>query len=952
MDKKLNILIIEDSESDLGLVTRILNKSSLLKKYLCVETADDFKQALQSNSFDVILADYELPQFNAPAALEILKKSGLDIPFIVVTGNVGEDVAVKLMKKGAHDYLLKKELTRLPEAIRREVSEAQIRLKRRQAENEIQERATRLELIADIGKRTTAILELQELLQQTVTLVKETFDYYNVVIWLENGKYIVLQATALPKERQFIGKARLKIGVEGITGWVAKNGRQLCVPDVSKDKRYYKELEKVKTNSELAVPIRLKDKIIGVLDAQSTQLDAFKKIDVFTLQTIADQLAIAIENARLFEAAQVEIAERKLAEEALQRSEEKFRQLFMDLPDAIFLSRFACDNAGQIVNVNPAAERQTGYSRDELIGMNILQDLVLQEVKKAQDVQREKELLKRNSIQFSEKKRRKDGSEYWTEVVITLIEYENEKVALSVNRDITEQKQAEEEIRKLTLSVEQSPASIVITDLQGNIEYVNPTFSELTGYSLDEVKGKNPNVLKSGEMSADEYKKLWDTISSGRVWRGEFHNKKKNGELYWESAIISPIKNSEGAATHYLAVKEDITEIKQLQQQLIQAQKMETIGQLAGGVAHDFNNMLGVILGYSELLLMKIDPSQMLHSDLQEIQKAALNSTNLTRQLLTFARKQAVIPQVLDLNETINGIIKMLKRLISEQIELCWKPESDLWAIKIDPSQVNQILANLCVNARDAIKGVGKITIKTNKVSVDQAYCVANPGLVPGEYVLLTVSDNGSGIDENIIDKIFEPFFTTKDVGKGTGLGLATIYGIVKQNDGYIYVYSEPEQGTTFKVYLHRHSDTDRIDKDKEQEIPIVYGRETILLVEDEQENLEMTKKMLERLGYHVLAASTPSEAIRLAGEYADDIDLLLTDVIMPEMNGRSLAKKLVSEKPDLKYIFMSGYSGEVFANGDIKNKDVYFIQKPFSLNTLATEIRKVVESKLDSMKR
>ena len=338
-------------------------------------------------------------------------------------------------------------------------------------------------------------------------------------------------------------------------------------------------------------------------------------------------------------------------------------------------------------------------------------------------------------------------------------------------------------------------------------------------------------------------------------------------------------------------------ERSRLEAELLRAQKMEAIGQLAGGVAHDFNNMLGVIVGYSEMILEQVDSSQQFHAELEEILKAARRSADLTRQLLTFARKQTVEPQVLDLNTIIEGMFNMLRRLIGENIDLIWLPGPDLWPINMDPSQIDQILTNLCVNARDAIAGVGKLTVETKNASFDQEYCATHAGFLPGEYVSIAVSDTGSGMDEETLAHIFEPFYTTKDVGEGTGLGLATVYGAVKQNNGFINLSSEPGHGTIFIICIPRHVETITEVRITASTEPVVHGDEIVLLVEDEPTLLQMSKSMLERLGYTVLAAGTPSEGIRLAGEYSGRIHLLVTDVIMPEMNGRALSARLLESR-------------------------------------------------------
>jgi CheY-like chemotaxis protein len=371
---------------------------------------------------------------------------------------------------------------------------------------------------------------------------------------------------------------------------------------------------------------------------------------------------------------------------------------------------------------------------------------------------------------------------------------------------------------------------------------------------------------------------------------------------------------------------------------------MESVGRLAGGIAHDFNNMLGVILGRTEIAMTRIEDTQPLYKDLQEIRKAAERSANLTRQLLAFARKQTVMLRALDMNETVEGMLKMIRRLIGEDIELVWLPDSVLLPVRMDPGQIDQILANLCINARDAIDGVGKITIETGSAVFDEAICYHHMDFIPGDFVMLSVSDNGCGMDRETLDKLFEPFFTTKGVGKGTGLGLSTVYGIVKQNGGFINVYSERDRGTTFRIYLPRHTDKAKQipNDDKQMHRP---GSEVVLLVEDEPAILEMANMMLERMGYRVLSTGTPSQAISMARSFVGDIHLLMTDVVMPEMNGRDLAKNILSVYPDIKRLFMSGYTADVIAHQGVLDEGVHFIQKPFTMDDLAAKLREVLDS-------
>ena len=405
----------------------------------------------------------------------------------------------------------------------------------------------------------------------------------------------------------------------------------------------------------------------------------------------------------------------------------------------------------------------------------------------------------------------------------------------------------------------------------------------------------------------------------------------------------SPIFHLDGSISK-LTIFRDNTDVRKIEAQLQQAQKLESVGRLAGGVAHDYNNALSVIIGFTELALDDAAPDSQMKANLEEILKAAHNATDITRQLLTFARKQNVEPKLLDLNTSVGNMLKMLRRLIGEDIDLVWVPESDLWPIEIDPSQVNQILANLCVNSRDAIKGVGKITIQTKNIRFDESLCKAYIDSRPGDFVKLAVSDNGCGMDKRVQEKIFEPFFTTKNVDKGTGLGLSTVYGIVKQNNGFINVYSEPGHGTTVSIHLPRHQGKiEEVSEADEKDIPAGNG-ETILLVEDDLSFLKLAQKILHGLGYNLLTANSPAEALALAEKYTGKIHLLVTDVIMPEMNGSELSERIVSICPGIKYMYISGYTADIIMPHLAAHEHVHLLQKPFSQKDFATTVRNALD--------
>ncbi len=630
------------------------------------------------------------------------------------------------------------------------------------------------------------------------------------------------------------------------------------------------------------------------------------------------------------------LQEKETALDALQDSEKRYRRLFQSAKDGILILDA---DTGKVVDANPFLLQSLGYTYDALCGQYIWDLGVFK------DIAASKEAFK--TLQDNEYIRYADlpletlsGQPIDVEFVSNVYLVDHRKVIQCNIRDITARKGAEAERKRLMAAIEQAGDAIVITDAQGTMQYVNPAFERTSGYTSEEVVGLNPRILKSGGQDETFYRNLWDTISGGKIWSGTMVNKGKDGKLYTEETTISPIRDHSNRIVNYVAVQRDITEHLHLTAQLQQAQKMEAVGLLAGGVAHDYNNMLSVILGYTELALGKVDKAESLHTDLEQIYKAAMRSTEITRQLLTFARKQLINPVVLNLNHNVQSMLKMLERLIGEDITLVWYPEIGLNPIKMDPTQIDQLLANLCVNARDAIADVGMVIIETKNIVIDAAYCAHNVGFVAGEYALLSVSDDGCGMDKETLAHIFEPFFTTKDMGRGTGLGLSTVYGIVKQNNGFINVYSEPGHGTTFKIYLPWCAgQTVEVQDENIEEIPLSYG-ETVLVVEDEPLLLKLNEKMLEKLGYRVLTAGAPSEAINLAKVHAGEIRLLITDVVMPEMNGRDLGERLHSLYPDMKILFMSGYTATVIAHRGVLDEGLNFIQKPFSFKGLGIKVR------------
>lgn len=655
-------------------------------------------------------------------------------------------------------------------------------------------------------------------------------------------------------------------------------------------------------------------------------------------------------NPRRMLGVHVDIDDRKQAEEALRERKEQLRVIF----DASLAGIILVNPQGTIVFANNRMAEMLGMPLGQLIGSSYSEHL--QEEERQDGDERMRQLI-RGDIQSVEVERhylRADGSNFWGFLSGKRLENPDgtTRALVGIIADITERRQIEETLResenRLRFALEGTNDGLWDVQMKTGTTYLSPRGCEILGYRPDEAC--EVATVWSDLLHPDDLPLTIERLQAhieGRttIFEVEQRLRTKSGDWKWVLArgkVVS--RDQDGMPLRMTGTHTDLTEQKKLQDQLIQAQKMESVGRLAGGVAHDFNNMLSVILGHAELARIKESVSPALAEHLEQIQKAAEHSADIVRQLLAFARKQTVSPRVFDLNETVSSMLKMLRRLIGEAIELVWVPEEALWPVKMDPAQINQIMINLCVNARDSIAGVGRIAIETGNKIFDASICTGHEGFVPGEYVLLTVSDNGCGMDKETINKIFEPFFTTKGLGKGTGLGLAMVYGIVKQNDGFIDVYSEPGQGTSFKIYLPRYQGKEEQACSAKPKMPTDRGQETVLMVEDEPAILDLGKQLLEMQGYRVLAAGTPGEAMRLAEEHIGEIHLLLTDVIMPEMNGRELAGWLHSLYPGLKRLFMSGYTADVIADHGVLDEGVHFIQKPFSLDALAAKVREALD--------
>ncbi|HUY13578.1 MAG TPA: PAS domain S-box protein [Terriglobia bacterium] len=645
----------------------------------------------------------------------------------------------------------------------------------------------------------------------------------------------------------------------------------------------------------------------------------------------------------------VDITEHRQAERALQRSEELFSKAFHASPAAMCLSRI---EDGRFLNVNDSLLRMLGCRREEVVGFTSSQVGLW---KDPSDRERMiQSLLTHRSVRdYAARLRTRNGEILEALISAEMIELENDPCLLATIQDVTEKKRSEQalresEVRKSAI-LESALDAIITLDFTGHILEFNSAAEKTFGRLREEVLGENASQVIFANASRDDQPfdlanpAAWSDPSL-RGKRFEIVARRADASPFpAELAITSVELRGRSLITIYLR---DLTERKALEKQLWHSQKLEAVGRLAGGVAHDFNNILTVIDGYSDLLLMDMPEGAPARRGLEEIRKAGERAASLTRQLLAFSRRQVLAPQVMDLNDVIGNVNKMLRRLIGEDIELVTVLRPGISPVKADPGQIEQVLVNLVVNARDALPQGGVLSVETESVEFNESVAGRHAvPIPPGEYVMLAVADNGCGMDAETQSHIFEPFFTTKEQGKGTGLGLATVYGIVKQSGGFIWVYSEPGQGSTFKVYLPAVRDAAPSGKSVPKELRPAGGPETVLLVEDEDALRFMVREVLSAAGYNVLEATEGDEALEIARRHERAIDLMLTDIVMPRMNGQELAQKLEGLHPETRVLFMSGYTGAVVVRHGILSSDEMFIQKPFNPSALMKKVREILDA-------
>lgn len=810
--ERIRVLIVEDSEDDALLMTRSLERSGIQLDWRRTETAENLEKLLRQEHWDLVLSDYAVPGFGGRQALSIVRELSPHLPFIVVSGSSSEEEAVEIMRAGADDYVSKGRLGLLPPAVRRALAAAAERAGRRLAEEREKRRLRDLEIINTLSRKIISVLDIDLVAEFGLETLKKRFPQAEIRLFLKEGE-LLSELGGGPDQKSSTSALP---GGEGLRAQTAREQRILRSPDPAGSS----ELKRVKDPHRLCIPLLVEDETMGVLDFEFKDGDHLDENDEKTLQTISDLIAIALHQSRLYEEAELQLAQRIKIEASLRKSEARYRSFF----ERDISGDYIATVDGRILDCNPAFLEIFGFETKE----QALQTPAAELYSKPEDRESFLDELRRNrSIRDRE-------TDY-------------------IHRD-----------------------------------------------------GSNLSVIENGVGNFDE-----------------------NGNLISAQGFIV-----------------NVTERKRLQDSLSQAQKMESIGRLAGGVAHDFNNILQAMMATAESMRAGLLPQEeSLEEDLRDLLRSIRRASRLTKQLLAFSRRQILEFRSIDLNEHIAKTLTMLGRLIDEDLILDFEPSRETLIINADSGQLDQILINLVVNARDATPTGGRITIRCYPWTADDLFSRTRPWVDQADYVVVEVSDSGSGIAEEDLGKIFDPFYTTKEKGKGTGLGLATVYGIVQQHQGAIEVDSTPGEGTTFSIFFPRIQGAAGQNTPSGPNPPLGQN-ELILFAEDDEMVRSALSRGLRAGGYRVIEAGHGEEAVQLFKEHSDELAIAVLDVVMPRLGGADVRKEIVKIRPDLPILFSSGYSENAIHDRFVLNEGVNLLRKPYSLGELLTEIRVLIDQK------
>ena len=930
----LRVLLIEDSPVDAKLVVAALRRGGHVFEFERVDSEAAMRSALASGTWDLITCDWAMPAFSAPVALSIVKESGLDIPFIIVSGTVGEELAVDAMRAGANDYVIKDRLARLAPAVDRELRDATVRRAQRRAAADLRASEERYRRIVENTNQGVWVMDLE-------------------------GRTTFLNE----RMAQLLGSTVSEVMGRSPAEFLDDHGRARLVASVERHRMGLSQQDEVRFVRADGSSIFALLESTPVLDADGRYAGAFAMV--------------------------MDITDRRKAEASLRLSEARFRGLW----ESGIILITTSDRTGLILDVNDAFARALGYSRDELISGRVRwHDLTPPEWAASDEIALS-QLATRGAAQTWEKELiAKDGRRVPVLAGAVMLD-DNEGIAIAI--DLTERKLVDRALYErmksaaltaevgIALGHEKSLQAMLRRCTEAIVKHLGAAFARIWTVDagatvlelqasagmythVDGAHGRVPvGKFKIGRIAQDREPHLTNDVQRD-PWIGDpaWASRERmvafagyplivGSELIGVVAMFAREPLSDAAFQGLRSIADAIAigiqrkraeSVKDaLEAQLRQAQKLEAIGSLAGGVAHDFNNILSVILSYSEMMKSDLEPGHAMIGDVDEINSAALRAARLTRQLLAFSRQQVLQPRVLDLNEVVRDLKSMLRRLLSEDVELAINADAPAGNVHADPGQIEQVLMNLVVNARDAMPSGGTVTIETASVNLDASFAAEHVGVTPGPHVMLSVTDTGHGMDSVVRARIFEPFYTTKEKGKGTGLGLSTVFGIIRQSGGTIWVESEPGVGTSFKAYLPEvAAGTDATTA--EARPALKRGTETILLCEDEEPVRVLARTILTRNGYRVLEARNGGEALMLCEQHPS-IELLLTDVVMPMMSGRQLAERLRTIRPDLRVLYMSGYTDDAILRHGVLRDEIEFLHKPITPDMLARKVREVLDA-------
>ncbi|MFH1723060.1 MAG: PAS domain S-box protein [Elusimicrobiota bacterium] len=1018
MGKPLDSLIVEDTEDDARLVLRELRRAGYEPSFTRVNTAEAMKTALDERQWDIILSDYKMPRFDAPAALAVARKWNPDVPFIVVSGTIGEDVAVGMIRAGANDYIMKNNLARLGPTVGRELRDAAERRAHRQAEQELRASENKYRTLAEnlpqkvfVKDKDSAYVSCNGNYAEALNIApdeiagrtdydffpRERADKYRAddTRIMDSGRPEELDEKYIEAGREMFvhtikTPVRDKLGnVTGLLGvfWditerkkteeaLRKSTHDLgervketkCLYDISvlRENLDLPFEEKLRRIADI-IPSGWRHPEITcarvVLQGREYRSENFKETpwkqssDIAVQGKPAGSVEVRYLETRLELDEGPFLKEERLLIDDIARHVGRMAESMLAQKEVRMLSAMVeqssegmaiADLEGNLLFANESWAKMHGCPKAaDLIGRHVrafhtpeqLERDVVPSIRKTEEL----------GFHAGEVGHvRKDGTTFHALATSTLLRDESGTLyaLATIARDITERKDASEALReseaRITTLFDGATDGMAVADIETHrFVACNKAICDRLGYAREEFMRLGVQDIHPEDALPRVAAYIAKQVSGESSLAPDLPVVSKDGTVFFADVNATPITLA--GRRCLLGVFRDVTErrkaeeaLKRTEEQLRHAQKLEAVGKLAGGVAHDFNNLLTPILGCCSFLLKDLPPGSPARDDVEEIRSCGERAAALTRQLLAFSRKQVFRPKILSLNSVIECVEKMLRRVLGEDIELSTVLRHETCRVQADAGQLEQVIMNLAVNSRDAMPEGGMLTIETSTAELDEAFAAEHSGVKPGPYVMLAVTDSGCGMDKRTVDRIFEPFFTTKEMGKGTGLGLSTVYGIIKQSGGYIHVYSEPGQGTTFKVYLPRVEG--ELTPDETQKVPLekLKGGETVLLVEDDDKVRKAARRALEEHGYTVLEAGRGEEAVRISEQYRGPIHLLLTDVVMPRMSGKQLAQRLAASRPDMGVLYISGYTEDAIVHHGMLEPGIILLEKPFTPESLA----------------